>query len=109
MNGAEALVHTLLKSGIDTVFANPGTSEMHFVAALDRIAGLHCVPQSAPPQIHQRAHPCIEANTLLTTEWAKSKPGSALRLQYDQKERECNARVDQEIADFHELIEARKR
>src|SRR3984957_5474077 len=43
MNGAEALVHTLLKSGIDTVFANPGTSEMHFVAALDRIAGLHCV------------------------------------------------------------------
>jgi acetolactate synthase I/II/III large subunit len=43
MNGAEALVHTLLKSGIDTVFANPGTSEMHFVAALDRIAGLRCV------------------------------------------------------------------
>jgi acetolactate synthase-1/2/3 large subunit len=43
MNGAEALVHTLIKSGIDTVFANPGTSEMHFVAALDRIAGLRCV------------------------------------------------------------------
>ncbi|HEY1856574.1 acetolactate synthase large subunit [Acidocella sp.] len=43
MNGAEALVHTLIKSGIDTVFANPGTSEMHFVAALDRIPGLRCV------------------------------------------------------------------
>jgi acetolactate synthase-1/2/3 large subunit len=43
MNGAEALVHTLLRSGVDTVFANPGTSEMHFVAALDRIAGLRCV------------------------------------------------------------------
>nr|MDQ2801224.1 acetolactate synthase large subunit [Pseudomonadota bacterium] len=43
MNGAESLVHTLLASGIDTCFANPGTSEMHFVAALDRIAGLHCV------------------------------------------------------------------
>ena len=43
MNGAEALVHTLLESGVDTVFANPGTSEMHFVAALDRIAGLRCV------------------------------------------------------------------
>jgi acetolactate synthase I/II/III large subunit len=43
MNGAESLVHTLRKSGIDTVFANPGTSEMHFVAALDRIAGLRCV------------------------------------------------------------------
>jgi acetolactate synthase-1/2/3 large subunit len=43
MNGAESLVHTLLNNGIDTVFANPGTSEMHFVAALDRIPGMHCV------------------------------------------------------------------
>ena len=43
MNGAESLVHTLLKSGVDTCFANPGTSEMHFVGALDTIAGMHCV------------------------------------------------------------------
>src|SRR5512138_2693493 len=43
MNGAESLVHTLLRSGVDTCFTNPGTSEMHFVAALDRIAGMHCV------------------------------------------------------------------
>src|SRR5271167_3484318 len=43
MNGAESLVHSLLKSGVDTCFCNPGTSEMHFVAALDRIAGMHCV------------------------------------------------------------------
>ncbi len=43
MNGAESLVHSLLKSGVDTCFANPGTSEMHFVAALDRIPGMHCV------------------------------------------------------------------
>src|SRR5579871_4101491 len=43
MNGAESLVHTLLKSGVDTCFANPGTSEMHFVAALDRIPGMHSV------------------------------------------------------------------
>jgi len=43
MNGAESIVHTLLKSGVDACFANPGTSEMHFVAALDRIAGMHCV------------------------------------------------------------------
>ncbi|MFO1034217.1 MAG: acetolactate synthase large subunit [Hyphomicrobiales bacterium] len=44
MNGAESLVHTLVKSGADTCFANPGTSEMHFVAALDRIPGIRCVP-----------------------------------------------------------------
>jgi acetolactate synthase-1/2/3 large subunit len=43
MNGAESLVHTLIENGVDTVFANPGTSEMHFVAALDRIPGMHCV------------------------------------------------------------------
>ncbi len=43
MNGAESLVHTLLGSGVDVCFANPGTSEMHFVAALDRIPGMRCV------------------------------------------------------------------
>ncbi|MDA8051482.1 MAG: acetolactate synthase large subunit [Rhodospirillales bacterium] len=43
MNGAESLVHTLLKGGVDTCFANPGTSEMHFVAALDRVPGMRSV------------------------------------------------------------------
>jgi acetolactate synthase-1/2/3 large subunit len=43
MNGAESLVHSLLNSGVTTCFSNPGTSEMHFVAALDRIPGMHCV------------------------------------------------------------------
>src|SRR6202047_3919367 len=43
MNGAECLVRTLVASGVDTCFANPGTSEMHFVAALDRIPGIRCV------------------------------------------------------------------
>jgi acetolactate synthase-1/2/3 large subunit len=43
LNGAESLVHSLLASGVDTCLANPGTSEMHFVAALDRIPGLRCV------------------------------------------------------------------
>jgi len=36
MNGAESLVHTLADAGIEICFGNPGTSEMHFVAALDR-------------------------------------------------------------------------
>ncbi|MDR5798164.1 acetolactate synthase large subunit [Caballeronia sp. LZ008] len=43
LNGAESLVRTLLACGVDTCFANPGTSEMHFVGALDRIPGMHCV------------------------------------------------------------------
>jgi acetolactate synthase I/II/III large subunit len=44
MNGAESLVHTLIAGGIEVCFANPGTSEMHFVAALDRIPGIRCIP-----------------------------------------------------------------
>ncbi len=43
MNGAEHLVHTLLAGDVDVCFTNPGTSEMHFVAALDRIDGMRCV------------------------------------------------------------------
>ncbi len=43
MNGAESLVHTLLGRGRRTCFANPGTREMHFVAALDRTPGMRCV------------------------------------------------------------------
>ena len=36
MNGAESLVATLLKGNVNVCFTNPGTSEMHFVAALDQ-------------------------------------------------------------------------
>lgn len=38
--GAEILLQTLLANGIDTCFMNPGTSEMHFVAALDRVRAM---------------------------------------------------------------------
>jgi len=43
MNGAESLVRTLVASGVEVCFANPGTSEMHFVAALDRVDGIRAV------------------------------------------------------------------
>jgi acetolactate synthase-1/2/3 large subunit len=43
MNGAKSLVQTLLAAGVDTCIANPGTSEMHFVAALDQVPGMKCV------------------------------------------------------------------
>jgi acetolactate synthase-1/2/3 large subunit len=43
MNGAESLVRTLVDSGVEVCFANPGTSEMHFVAALDRVDGIRAV------------------------------------------------------------------
>ena len=34
-NGAQAMIRTLLDAGVEVCFTNPGTSEMHFVAALD--------------------------------------------------------------------------
>ena len=43
MNGAESLVWTLVASGVEVCFANPGTSEMHFVAALDSISGMRAI------------------------------------------------------------------
>ncbi len=43
MNGAESLVRTLVAAGVDTCFANPGTSEIHIVAALDPISEMRCV------------------------------------------------------------------
>jgi acetolactate synthase-1/2/3 large subunit len=43
MNGAQALLRTLVASGVDTCFMNPGTSEMHFVAALDTVAEMRPV------------------------------------------------------------------
>lgn len=43
MNGAESLVRSLSNAGVDVCFANPGTSEMQFVDALDRTRLMRCV------------------------------------------------------------------
>ena len=42
-NGADLLCESLLINQVDVCFANPGTSEMHFVAALDRQPAMRCV------------------------------------------------------------------
>ena len=43
MNGARSLLSTLVAAGVDVCFANPGTSEMHFVAALDDVPAMRGV------------------------------------------------------------------
>ena len=43
MNGARSLISTLVDAGVDVCFANPGTSEMHFVAALDDVPAMRGV------------------------------------------------------------------
>ncbi len=50
MNGAQALIRTLAGCGVDVCFSNPGTSEMHFVAALDAVPemrGVLCLFEGA--------------------------------------------------------------
>lgn len=42
-SGAESLVQTFVDAGVKVCFANPGTSEMHFVAALDTNPDMRCV------------------------------------------------------------------
>ncbi|OZM73756.1 acetolactate synthase large subunit [Amycolatopsis antarctica] len=43
MNGAQSAIRTLADAGVDVCLANPGTSEMHFVAALDSVPGMRGV------------------------------------------------------------------
>ena len=42
-NGAQTLLQTLVQSGVEVCFTNPGTSEMHFVAALDTVPEMRAV------------------------------------------------------------------
>lgn len=43
MNGAQSLLRTLVGAGVEVCFANPGTSEMHFVAALEDVPDMRGV------------------------------------------------------------------
>ena len=43
MNGAESLIRTALAAGVEVCFANPGTTEMPLVAALDGVDGMRAV------------------------------------------------------------------
>ena len=43
MNGAESLLRTLVNGGVEVCFTNPGTSEMQFVAAVDRVEDMRCI------------------------------------------------------------------
>ncbi len=43
MNGAETLIQTARTAGVEVCFANPGTTEMPLVAALDSVPGMRAV------------------------------------------------------------------
>lgn len=44
MSDAQELINILIDGGIDVCFANPGTSEMHFVTTLDTVVRMYGVP-----------------------------------------------------------------
>jgi acetolactate synthase-1/2/3 large subunit len=43
MTGAESLIRTLIVSGVEVCFANPGTTELQLVIALDKIESMRCL------------------------------------------------------------------
>lgn len=43
MNGADAIMHTAARAGIDVCFANPGTTELSLVSAMDNVTGIRPV------------------------------------------------------------------
>ena len=54
MNGAEALIRTAVGAGVDVCFANPGTTEMPLVAALDSVPGMRAVLVAVRGRLHRR-------------------------------------------------------
>lgn len=43
MNGAESMLQTLINNGVEVCFTNPGTSEMHMVAAIGKTEGMRSI------------------------------------------------------------------
>ncbi|MFT5691733.1 MAG: acetolactate synthase-1/2/3 large subunit [Oceanicoccus sp.] len=43
MNGAESMLQTLINNGVEVCFTNPGTSEMHMVAAIGKSEGMRSI------------------------------------------------------------------
>ena len=65
MNGAQALIRTLARCGVDVCFSNPGTSEMHFVEGRDEVhlrgsrvaeAHVHAAASQRPDQSLRAVH-----------------------------------------------------
>ena len=62
MNGAQSLIRTLVDSGVTACFANPGTSEMHFVKALDDVpAAPLSLPEPQPASTSAATTPATTA------------------------------------------------
>ena len=79
MNGAEALVATAISTGLEVCFANPGTTELPLVMALDSVPGLRsilCLHENVATGAADGygrmagSRPCA----CFTWEWARQRP-----------------------------------
>ena len=85
MNGAEALIQTAVAAGLEVCFANPGTTEMPLVAALDREPGMRGVlglfegvcTGAADGYARMSRRPSRSSGTIQSSKWLKtSRSGS---------------------------------
>jgi thiamine pyrophosphate-dependent acetolactate synthase large subunit-like protein len=68
VNGAQALIGSLVGAGVDVCFMNPGTSEMHFVSALDSVPemrGVLALAGAEPDPASATAREQLDVTTVL--------------------------------------------
>ena len=54
-NGAENLIRSLAHAGVDVCFANPATSEMHLVQAIDAVSEVRPVTKAGLSDVSKNA------------------------------------------------------
>jgi len=90
MTGAQALLATLVDAGVDVCFTNPGTSEMHFVQALDSVPAMRGVlalfegvaTGAADGYARMAGRPAAVVASSCSAAWPSRHPGSWPRGQH---------------------------
>ena len=99
MNGAEAMLRTLADSGVRLCLANPGTSEMHMVAALDQFADVLRTHPLAVKAVHAADTTESDFRRALTTNLADSRDYIVVNW--------LRSKIDQEPKDKGNLLARR--
>ena len=74
MNGAESVVRSLHAGGVEVCFANPGTSEMQFVDALDRTKYATRYPEADPEEQRAKAATFLHDLDAQLGDWIFDRP-----------------------------------
>ena len=88
MNGAEALLRTVAAAGVEVCFANPGTTELPLVRALDRVPEVRAVLGALRGRLHRRGRRLRADGRHAGDDAAASGPGAGQRAR-----RTCTTRA----------------